>query len=495
MFDSGEISGYLNNKADGDDVWRGLGSNFESLAQIIAEFVDNSLSNIIGNKLENRNIIINLIPIADETDCVTIEDEGTGISNLDNAFSIGGQKSKDTPFNEHGYGMKHALAAANISNDNWHIYTRTDDDWKNQKYKEIRAPYMLDDLPVRSYDVRQTPWPGQNTKSGTFVKFHCSRDMFETLRKGVPGHPSYKSIVGYLEEKIGFTYSGLIQSNQICIKVGCEGNAPKAVPPVLPNWEELYSPGKGETEYNLGNGDITLKYTFGAIQASNYLFYYERNLSSLGLEIRMNGRVIEHNIFKDVWDLVPANEYNHFLVIVDLISDNQNRLPSTKTSKNGFRQGSPLLEELYQWVKQMLPKPPDRKVHEERTEKDLVNKLREREEAKLQDPKKIIPEFSVFNKIGGKELVDLYVSHEGKLILYEAKKDESILNDIYQLKKYWDGATLDGHKPTKGILIARKHSKLVRDVITYINEMADINGNNYEFHLTTWEDEGISTSQ
>lgn len=44
-----------------DEVWSGIGGHFDSLGQIINEFIDNSVSNFEGNQdLLSKNILITL---------------------------------------------------------------------------------------------------------------------------------------------------------------------------------------------------------------------------------------------------------------------------------------------------------------------------------------------------------------------------------------------------------------------------------------------------
>lgn len=71
-----------------------------------------------------RNIIIYLKELDSEGDVeVVIEDSGTGIKRLDEAFTLGSRLAAESPLNEHGFGLKHALASANPANDSWKIFT------------------------------------------------------------------------------------------------------------------------------------------------------------------------------------------------------------------------------------------------------------------------------------------------------------------------------------------------------------------------------------
>ena len=57
---------------------------------------------------------------------------------------------------------------------------------------------------------------------------------------------------------------------------------------------------------------------------------------------------------------------------------------------------------------------------------------------------------------------------------------------------YWDGCVIDQIIPTQGILIAAEHSEAVREMLEIVNEFKDQNGNNYNFVLRTWQEEGVN---
>jgi hypothetical protein len=100
-------------------------------------------------------------------------------------------------------------------------------------------------------------------------------------------------------------------------------------------------------------------------------------------------------------------------------------------------------------------------------------------------------QLNVFKTIKEKIPIDLYVHMGSDLIIYEAKKDKTGVQDVYQLEMYWDGLIVDGIQPSKGILIASGHPNSVVELVQIINQKSDPNGKNYNFELKTWKDEGI----
>jgi len=56
---------------------------------------------------------------------------------------------------------------------------------------------------------------------------------------------------------------------------------------------------------------------------------------------------------------------------------------------------------------------------------------------------------------------------------------------------YWDGCIVDNITPNKGILISANHPDSVKSLIKVINDMKDAAGNNYNFILREWRQEGV----
>ena len=309
-----------------NEIWSGIGGHFDSLGQIINEFIDNSVSNFEGNSdLLSKNILITLSQLQTGNVKVSIEDTGTGMKDLDAAFTLGCRRGAESPLNEHGFGLKHALASADPSNNCWSISTRTAEDLKNNYYKKISAPYSFDHFCAESIDASQ--WPGAYSGTGTIVTFECTYDMYKTLSKGMNdegarGRPveDFEKIATLLYEDIGFVYAGIISNAKasILLKVvplnGASSSVIHPVGAITPDFEDWIKPGKGNSEVDLGNGKVSIHYQFGISVAKDdnkdYEFvntktrrYYKNTMTSSGVEIRLNGRVLCYNLFKEIWGL------------------------------------------------------------------------------------------------------------------------------------------------------------------------------------------------
>ena len=334
--------------------------------------------------------------------------------------------------------------------------------------------------------------------------------MYKTIVRGVKGKGNlsdFVKIADFLCEDIGFIYSGIIEENKASITldiVDANGHhINKSVGAVKPDWEGYFKPGSGSQEVDLGNGKVTIEYQFGKINKKQERIafdnttaqkYYQKSMSTSGVEIRINGRVLCYNLFKEIWGLEKHNSHNYLLITINLKSKDRKALPKTRTSKNGLREGDEKLEKLYEWIRSNLSEP-QKDVALSDHETDLFEVLRDRMNQYDSDPNKVVrTEQDVFVSTGNSKdrvRVDLYYKNSYGVTIYEGKKDTTTSKDVYQLRMYWDGLVYDGITPTKGILLATSHPDSVKELMSIVNGMCDAKGNKYNFETKTWQQEGI----
>ena len=243
---------------------------------------------------------------------------------------------------------------------------------------------------------------------------------------------------------------------------------------------------------NLGGGPLTIRCKYGNIlkNPSNAI-YYKCNMESSGVELRINGRTIEHGMFDRVWGEAIHPSQNRFLVQVDLISDNPAALPATKNTKTSFCEADPRLKNLLSWIASYVPAPAkDVDSMELRYVKELTAK-RENDPTAL----RVSREEPVFQKIGLKAKVDLFVGYIDRVTIYEAKAGKTKALDLYQLRMYVDGCALDNKPVDEAVLIAKRHSAEVKELRDILNSLTAPDGHPYNFRLTTWDEEGIVIRQ
>ena len=75
---------------------------------------------------------------------------------------------------------------------------------------------------------------------------------------------------------------------------------------------------------------------------------------------------------------------------------------------------------------------------------------------------------------------------------HEAKAKGAKAEDLYQLRLYTDGYSMDGMLPRESILIGERHPKEVESLMEQLNTQCDPTGLPYHFSLRTWREEGIT---
>ena len=485
-----------------DDFFKGLGNNFDDFFDLMAEFIDNSVSNIEINKseLDHAHIHITINESEGNLVQVKIEDTGTGIpsSLMEGAFTVGADTGQDSPRNEHGFGMKHAIAAANKTNDNWQVATKTKEDLNNGNWRSISAPFSFSPFEETEGEADWPGYPANNMLPGTVISFSCPRPLFDTL--AVRGATSFKTLVMYFRERVGYVYSNVIGDNAIPMKISWKnlrGDSDRSLDiiPVRPDFHthtDAPDPNPGSVRLDLGGGELEIKYRFGQIsESSQHKLCYRVNTRDMGLEIRVDGRLIHERLFEEIWPKKRNPSYNSFRAVVDLISGgNSATIPPTLTNKTGF-QKTEMYNKLLRWIREAHPDPPST-YERGTTEGKLRDDLMEAKNRHIPNPKTVSKEIPCFEGLDTGVKVDLFVKYGDTLQLYECKKKKSKLLDLYQLKMYWDGSVRDGRKPTEGILIASEHPEWMENVMDFLNETEDGNGENYNFKTKRWIDEGIA---
>ncbi|WIR74284.1 ATP-binding protein [Lactiplantibacillus plantarum] len=487
----------LDNIPDSNALWKGLGGNFDSLTQIINEFIDNSLSDFIKfNQSEIKKIIIRITQKSENCYEVEIEDTGTGITDLASAFSIGNTDSQLTSLNEHGFGMKHSLAAANPDNDNWSVKTRTIESKDRNEYYEIRAPFDLSKQKVFIKD--NSSWRGLQP-TGTIIKFNVSNTLLKTISRGLRGqYKKLESLMEILAEDLGYTYGTYISHNTASISIRYQGLemtdiVTKDISEIKPVYTDIIKPGINSTTLDLGAGTVTIDYEFLQAEESSNKKYYLANMATSGVEIRINGRLLASNLFSEIWGIEKHNSYNYILIRLNIKSDYPERLPTTTTNKTGLKQDDPKLESIYKWIRSKVNEP-KRRASLSRDEIDLFNQLKDLKLKTLKDYDAALVvdrEKHAFTSINEKIRIDLYQSFQNKTTIYEGKKDKTTPQDVYQLLMYWDGLTMDNVPVDKAILIATEHPDSVKALVSLKNQSQDKNGTKYNIEIKTWNDESI----
>lgn len=477
----------IENTPNGRELWQSISGNFDRFSEIICEFVDNALSNFRKYALDPQTSRKVRIVLREQESWVDVDvmDTGTGIRNIHAALTLGSRCGAESPLNEHGMGLKHALASVDDEGCVWSIQTRTPEDNELDRHLLVEGPYGLEEAPMMGQ--YRAGWGKLIRPTGTAISFRCTRRRFETLRPvGDRAEKSFDTLVEILVEELAYTYAQVLQRGEMTLEVD-GGKRTCVVHPLFPIWDKDGTQEIPAVTCDLGGGPVELVCRYGLIRGRKETFlYYKGNMESSGVEIRCNGRVVQRGLFRRIWNGRVHPSRNHFLVQVDLRVKEGMALPATKPTKTGFWDGDPRLEALFAWIRSNVPLP----AKEEPVEKRLVRVLAQNK-AVEDGVLRVAQEKDTYRSLNLGTKMDLFVSYRDRTVVYEAKKAGSRALDVYQLRMYWDGCALDGQPITQGMLIARRHCPEVEALVEKMNSFTDPTGRPYQFLLTTWEEEGI----
>lgn len=356
-----EVSFSIHNDPKGQELWRSISGNFQRFPEIINEFMDDALSNFRATKPDQRRVEVRLRP-RDGLVEVAVVDTGRGIRDIHAALTLGSRSGGETALNEHGMGLKHALASA-CAGGSWSIQTRTPEDDAQDRHLVVEGPYRLGDDPMIG---RYLPGRGMLLgPTGTAVCFTCTKDLFATLRPaGDRTEKPFDVLVDILLEELGYTYAPILEAGEMELAVVVADHV-SPVKPVFPTWDLNCFNEIPPTVLDLGGGPVTVSCCWGLIRADkdNHI-YYRGNMESSGVEIRCNGRVMERGLDKRIWSKQPHNNRNHFLAVVELTAAQPGALPHQAHQDRLPGWGPPAGEALCLAAGQCGPRRPPRECRE-----------------------------------------------------------------------------------------------------------------------------------
>jgi len=92
----------MNTTPSAQDLWEGIAGHFDSISQVLCEFIDNSISNFEAKKVPTKTVQLRLEQQKDGSVKVEIEDTGAGMPHLEPVMRLGDRTVRETPLNEHG---------------------------------------------------------------------------------------------------------------------------------------------------------------------------------------------------------------------------------------------------------------------------------------------------------------------------------------------------------------------------------------------------------
>lgn len=483
---------------DPDLYFQGLSRQSLDFHAAIGELIDNAFSaRVSGVGGISQNMLIEIIveQISEGRLRVRVADPGVGIALSDiktKVFNLGGQGTVHGQLNEHGFGLKNALALLTGGNaTSFTVITRSaQDDLAPDTFLRIDGP-LSTSMTVRT-DAPREEWadsliPLKDAPTGTKIEVEVAWNYFRSLYKR--GTPGFDFLIARLAEHIGVMHRYFLEDGDK-IRISYRGLGGdwvhKDVIPIL-------VPFDGESltlERQIEVNGLSHKFTYirGSLDYSvkdpeaeaekgwpyPLRNYYQGSNARCGIDITVRKRVIKTGVFEEIWpDIAKTVDFNRFVGELKVGSDFR-----TTNNKTGLDPHAQNWEELLQRLGEEEFRP------EKATKSESEKSLRDRLVHILRGtfPKaKVTPERKVW---AGSIAIDIYVDGgDGNRRLYELKVTNGRVLDLYQLLAGWDGLVKEGISPTNGILVVKEYPQNLQDAVDDAGKRNDAAGNPYAIEL------------
>lgn len=481
-------------------LFRGLASQNMLFHQCIGELVDNSIAvssedaqfrvDIIFDRDSKDNNFVD-VWVADNT-------AGMNFSMLKRALQPGAPPATGNRLNEHGFGLKNALATlCQGSGDQWGIWTRPQG---GSEVFHVKGPFdkemniqQLGEFPQKKFFPRNI---------STLVKARVPFEFIGTVQGRGRRSADLTKLSGWLIEHLGVHYRGYLNTNEITgdpplgkIYVGIKNDKALVKPLPVPMGQRQQE----RINVEIGGKKYTLLYYYGVLDEEqvknrNHRFYYQGNTVTQGIDIRLGHRVIITHQLRAIWGKAHDPHFNKFVGEL-LIPDLPPNVLKTKNDKTDFNFNDPEWETIFRRLREVQITPPKdtgRKI----TESEIREEWKARLKAQA-EPDEIVGE-EIQTAWETSVSLDLYKkSRDGSLVIYELKRGPAEPLHLYQLKMYWDGLVLRGDKPRRAELIAEKFSDRIKSMAETMNEklrppkIGSKEPDKYNFVLKTLVDAGL----
>ena len=484
----------------GSNLWKGLSRQEHKFHIPLGELIDNSLSarikKNIGSRKESIFIEINIEEKNDGTISIIIADNGTGITyeqiidENNSIFNLGHTNVDKGSMNEHGFGLKNAIAMLTSgATENFSLLTKYDD-----KLYCVDGP-LGPEMGIK--EALNNDWEEglndlKNSKSGVKIHLTVQDDYFKTVNT-LGGLYSFDTCVRRLGEHLGIIYNTYLKENDIEFhyksKNQTEFTSQKINPIPTPfskstsNKKDIYNlqvEVDGQiyrAEYTMGVLDQSIKHP----EAENELGwpyplkqYHQGSNARCGVTIISRDKVLKTAVFSEIWSNLAGNvSYNNFLAELKF----DENFP-TVNQKNNIDPTTPQYQRIIQKLvdeEEYQPKSSTQKNNESTLQKKIIKNIKSSITDDITTPgRKVVWD-------GGAE-IDIYYKNNdtNKVVMYELKIDKAIVKDVYQLEMYWDALVEEGFEIDTAILVADSFSANVDKVINNTNSKVDIKHNKYK---------------
>lgn len=448
-----------------DNIFKELGNNTYDFVELLSEFIDNSIAAKVYNKILKVSIEIGYSKYENKAMYIEIKDNGKGIGKDKLASAISpAELSGGKTLNEHGLGMKQAVAALG---DLEYLKTKTIDD----EYEYEVNNFKFGKIEVNRKKV--------NYDSGTSIRISNLRTpinitpQYYTTNISVNLGAIYRRYLKKENTELDLSIKLInLDRNQEGELIDSEARVwkIKEIKPVYfhPNrWRneplvirKRFSGRGWEAKLTFGYAPRKYEYEELEIEKPKNYMPYNVSINKQGLDIIRNDRIIKMHQLSEI-DLIKTkhNKYNYVRGEIDLVKG----FTTAITKNNIIRDQN--FNELLQDIKEFLDKNNylDEKNYSDKLPENLLrDRLAEHfKESTLLRKNNIKTEYAI-EGLGG--YIDILADDEA----WELKTGPSKGLDVYQLFAYMDMGNFK-----KGYLVADEFRTGAKTAAEFINANHD----------------------
>lgn len=283
-----------------EGVFRGLAKQNLLFHQCISELCDNAIAATQKQKKFRVDVILKISPENGEYVDIYIADNccGMNLEKLKIALQLGEVPSSDCRLNEHGFGLKNALATLSGGNGPWTLWSKSND---SNTIFSISGPF---NTTMSIVEVKTFPQDSfLPSDLSTLIKVRVKLSFIQTVQgRGAPSKDLIK-LREWLLEHLGVLYRGFLEQDKVtfedsgAIYVSIENDTQRVAPVFVPignmttSYVDVEVSGKAyKLEYRYGTLDSVKVETLVRGQRAKY--YYQGNIPTQGIDIRLGKRVI-----------------------------------------------------------------------------------------------------------------------------------------------------------------------------------------------------------
>lgn len=244
-----------------------------------------------------------------------------------------------------------------------------------------------------------------------------------------------------------------------------------------------------QVEYEYGTLDEVKRDK--AVSGDKASFYYQNNIPTQGIDIRIGKRVIATAQLDSIWKtddgktkLNRHNNYNDFCGELKIPNMARGRL-STINNKTDFNLDDPDWQKIFSLLGQNPPPPKIREKSEKALQQKWVQMLRATNPGDTVSRER--------NVWGTGVRIDVYrKTKDEDVIIYEIKAGDAQPLHVYQIIMYWDGLELAGETVREAVVIAENYSDVIQEMINEVNaRLKPPEGEGYNIRIEKHSDKGL----